>query len=1572
MNYLSRLTLTLIATSLCVFAWTPLHAVDLYWDSNGTTAGAGATPNGTWGVNSFWNTTAAGTAGTFSTGMTQADQGFFSAGTDAINPYTVTVSGTQATGNLQFQEGTPTLTGGTIALGAAKTLTAAATLNGTATIASALTVNTTAATTLRLTANDGPAATDLLITGPISATSANTYQLRFEGAGNTRIEGAISGHGGTLGSSGWTGTVTISGNQDLGSSQVNLTIAGNKLVMGDTTSDVQSWTGTTTVSASSSLLTIRSTASSGIVNLRGAGGTLDVVGDFTAAGFTFGSNGINDSTQAGIMKLSGGNATFSGTGGQITIYGTGSKIIGGAASYGTLTMNQTTALTLTDNVTLGGAGTNENNFNLVKAGANTLTLSGVNTFAGTTTINGGTLALANQNAIQNSTLVMTGGGNVSFSSAEVANAFTLGGLSASSNGSGYNIALANNSPTAIALTVGNNNASTTYAGILSGAGSLVKTGTGTLTLSGNNSYSGTTSINSGTLLIDAGGRLGSGSYAAAITNNGALVYSGTNNQTLSGTLSGSGFLTQNGSGVLTLANSNTYSGGTSLLSGSIQITNANSLGTTGNLSFGGGTLQYGAGITTDLSSRIHNSSSAIAIDTNGQNVTFASALGASNVGGLTKSGVGTLVLSGANTFTGTTTISTGILNIQNSDALGSTASGTTLSSGAALQLQGGLTIGAEALTLAGTGISTDGALRNISGANSLAGEITLAAATRINSDSGSLTLSGGISGSQNLTLGGSGNTTITGAIATSTGTLTKDGAGTLVLSGANTFTGTTTISAGILNIQNSDALGSTASGITVSSGAALQIQGGISVGAEALTLSGTGVSTDGALRNISGANSLAGDITLNAATRINSDSGSLTLNGGISGTQNLTIGGSGNTTLAGSIATSTGTLTKDGSGTLTLSGANSFTGAVTIQNGALQLDGGDNRLLANKTITIGSVSNSAKLILGGTSSVNQTLASLSFSGLGGSIVGGSSSASSLHYNSASSLTLNGTVFGGAGLNENNLALVKSGGGALTLNGTNTYTGGTTLTNGNTELRADGALGNGNLTFNATATSRLRLNGTNQTITGLTILGSTASVIENQGGGNGTLTIQIANGQTSSSASNFSFRDQSAGAGTLALVKTGEGTLDFSIFSAMTYSGGLTVNGGTFAYTNQMTNTAALGSGTLVLGGGSLSYAGSSAVTVSKNITLSDASSSTLNNAAGTLTYSGVISGSGSLIKSGAGNATLSGANTFTGSTTLNAGTLTLANQNAIQNSTLVMTGGGNVSFSSAVVANAFTLGGLSASSAGSGYNIALTNNASSAIALTVGNNNASTTYAGALSGSGSLVKTGSGTLSLSGANTFTGTTTINSGTLQAAAADAVGGTTVIDVNGGSFLVTTANAVNDNAAINLNGGTLAVSGTFDETVGLLTLSANSVIDLNGFSGTLRFGGVGSWAASANLQIWNWNGINQYDTAVGDGANNRHVVFTSDSGLSTYLDRISFYSGSGSGFAGTGFAEGFTGSGGGTEIIAVPETETYFYAVALLTGVVIQYLRRRAKQKSSEGHQPAFATRAAARQRDRLPG
>jgi hypothetical protein len=189
----------------------------------------------------------------------------------------------------------------------------------------------------------------------------------------------------------------------------------------------------------------------------------------------------------------------------------------------------------------------------------------------------------------------------------------------------------------------------------------------------------------------------------------------------------------------------------------------------------------------------------------------------------------------------------------------------------------------------------------------------------------------------------------------------------------------------------------------------------------------------------------------------------------------------------------------------------------------------------------------------------------------------------------------------------------------------------------------------------------------------------------------------------------------------------------------------------------------------------------------------------------------------------------------------------------------------------------------------------------------------------------------------------------------------MGNSTVINVTGGSFLVTAENAVSDSTNINLGGGRMAVSGTFNENVGLLTLSADSVIDLNNFTGILRFGGVGSWAPSANLAIWNWNGTPLHNPGnLPPSGGTRHVVFASNSGLDPYLDRISFYSGSGSGFVGNAFEDTFSDpSFSGTEIIAVPETETYFYALALLAGVVVQYLRRRANRKAREGQPPIGA-------------
>src|SRR5262249_19053162 len=150
--------------------------------------------------------------------------------------------------------------------------------------------------------------------------------------------------------------------------------------------------------------------------------------------------------------------------------------------------------------------------------------------------------------------------------------------------------------------------------------------------------------------------------------------------------------------------------------------------------------------------------------------------------------------------------------------------------GAALQVQGGITVDAEPLTLNGTGISASGALRNVSGNNTWSGNITLASASSIGSSANTITVTGNINNSGFLlTVTGAASTTFSGAgVLSGAGGLTKNGGGTLTLSGTggNTYTGATEVAAGILNIQKASALGTNPSGTTVDSGAALQLQGG--------------------------------------------------------------------------------------------------------------------------------------------------------------------------------------------------------------------------------------------------------------------------------------------------------------------------------------------------------------------------------------------------------------------------------------------------------------------------------------------------------------------------------------------------------------------------------------------------------------------------------------------------------------------------------------------------------------------------------------------------------------------------
>lgn len=324
---------------------------------------------------------------------------------------------------------------------------------------------------------------------------------------------------------------------------------------------------------------------------------------------------------------------------------------------------------------------------------------------------------------------------------------------------------------------------------------------------------------------------------------------------------------------------------------------------------------------------------------------------------LTKSGTGALVLTGANTFAGALTASGGVVRISSDNALGAAnglaATGTTIQSGAALEILGGITVGAETLNISGTGVTASpaGALRNVSGNNTYGGLLTLGGAATIQSDAGSLNLTnaGTITGSGlALTLAGAGNGTIWSIIGTTTnGTLTKNGNGTWTIYGANNYTGVTNVTAGVLSAAANAALGTATNtvgaGVVVSDAASLELQNNITVGTEALTITGAGFGGTGALRNLSGNNTYGGTVTLNASgptAVIQSDSGLLTLSNAaaVSATaRDLIVRGDGNTTISGVIATTTGSLTKTDAGILTLGGVNTYTGTTFVSGGVLRL-----------------------------------------------------------------------------------------------------------------------------------------------------------------------------------------------------------------------------------------------------------------------------------------------------------------------------------------------------------------------------------------------------------------------------------------------------------------------------------------------------------------------------------------------------------------------------------------------------------------------------------------------------------
>jgi len=258
--------------------------------------------------------------------------------------------------------------------------------------------------------------------------------------------------------------------------------------------------------------------------LTGATGSLDIQGGKVTLAST------------GEHNFEGGVRIASGASLQLGANNSGGTLVGNIANDGSVIFSRSSEITYTGNISGNG--------DVTQAGSGgTLTLTGTNTYTGDTTVSAGTLA---GNIANNTNLTVAAGATYDGNGAP---------RSVSTLNGGGNVINPNG------LTV----QSGTFAGVISGAGSVTKTSAGTLTLSGNNTYTGNTNITGGTLAVT--GTLRNGNYAGAIANDGSLIFNQTADQILSGNISGTGSLTKQRSGSLFLNGANTYTGDTTVAAG---------------------------------------------------------------------------------------------------------------------------------------------------------------------------------------------------------------------------------------------------------------------------------------------------------------------------------------------------------------------------------------------------------------------------------------------------------------------------------------------------------------------------------------------------------------------------------------------------------------------------------------------------------------------------------------------------------------------------------------------------------------------------------------------------------------------------------------------------------------------------------------------------------------------------------------------------------------------------------------------------------------------------------------------
>ncbi|MEZ0274242.1 MAG: autotransporter-associated beta strand repeat-containing protein, partial [Roseimicrobium sp.] len=336
------------------------------------------------------------------------------------------------------------------------------------------------------------------------------------------------------------------------------------------------------------------------------------------------------SIQNGILNLGRASGAYTGTEQAPTMNAT-VNISGGAVTIG---QTGGVAIRMAEYIATGGTGTGSAN-------------GVVNITGGTVTVNGDIIRVTN--------------------TASATAVVTLNGSTAVLDMTGDDIGTA-----ASQVTFNAQQGTLMNLGELNGGAGLTKTGLLTLILEGLNTYTGGTTVSGGVLQVGSGsgtGNLGSGTVT--LTSNTTVRFNRNNSYTVANTITGTGAVEQVGTGTTVLEGTNDYSGGTSINAGTLQVNSTGALGTVGEIKFTGtgGTLQYTANNTADYSARIANSTAAVRVDTNGQTVTYATALASTNTGGLTKQGTGTLRLNAANAYVGPTTVNGGTLVANNTAAL---------------------------------------------------------------------------------------------------------------------------------------------------------------------------------------------------------------------------------------------------------------------------------------------------------------------------------------------------------------------------------------------------------------------------------------------------------------------------------------------------------------------------------------------------------------------------------------------------------------------------------------------------------------------------------------------------------------------------------------------------------------------------------------------------------------------------------------------------------------------------------------------------------------------------------------